>query len=88
MSKKKADVIDIKNGAPIEGTEWREIEYTCPVRGKVKQKVKVTVYKPKQVEVKDFVKSSDSMVNDFDMGEITGHLLDDDDNLNPNGEGE
>ena len=76
--KKKADVVDIKTGAEIEAVEYREVTYTCPVRGKVTEKVKVTKYKPQKIEQKDFVRSSDPVINDFDMDEITGSDTDDD----------
>ncbi len=68
-------------GPGVEAVEYREITFTCPTRGKVTQKVKVTKYKAQQVEQKDFVKSSDPVINDFDMSEITGSDIDDDDLL-------
>lgn len=66
MSKKKEE----QKNDMVESIFWRDMEYTCPVRGKVTQKVKVITYKSKKIEVKDFVKSSDVMVNDFDMSEL------------------
>lgn len=83
MSKKKADVIDLKTGVGIETVEYKEVTYTCPVRGKVTQKVKVTKYKAQKVEVDDMVRTSDPVINDFDMSEITGQEVDDD--LSPMG---
>ncbi len=71
MSKKKEE-----NKPEVEAVEWKEISYTCPTRGKVTEKVKVTKYKAQKVEQKDIVKSSDPIINDFDISEITGSDLD------------
>lgn len=73
MSKKKEDPKD----EMVECVTWKEITYTCPTRGKVTQKVKVVKYKTKEIENKEFVKSSDKIINDFDMSELTGQELDD-----------
>lgn len=75
--KKKSEIVDIKNGETIETIEWKSITYTCPIRGQVTQKVKVTRYKTKTVENRDYVRSSDPLINDFDMKEITDSELDD-----------
>lgn len=78
MSKKKADVVDMKTRGEIEKTEWQEVTYICPVRGLVTQKVKVTKFKTKVVETRDFVRSSDPLINDFDMEDVINQDLNED----------
>lgn len=55
----------------VEKEYYKEIEFTCPIRGKVKQKVKITRYKPfgqmpdiKKVRVED----QSQMIDDLDDG--------------------
>lgn len=72
MSKKKEE----KN-SEFESVEYKEITFTCPTRGKVTERVKVKKYKAQIVEQKEFIRSSDPIINDFDVSEVIG--LDDND---------
>lgn len=75
MSKKK----DESKAENIKSILYKDIVFVCPTRGKVTQKVKVVTYKTKEIENIDFIKSSDAMVNNFDMSELTNQAIDDDD---------
>lgn len=51
----------------IEEVVEKEIEYVCPVRGKVKQLVKVKKLKSAYVENKDYVRTGDPLIDDFPL---------------------
>ncbi len=75
MSKKKEPELP----SHVEKVEWKEITYTCPVRGKVTQKVKVSKIKSKAPEIKDFIRTGDPMIDNFELDDITDQPLDDED---------
>lgn len=75
MAKKKK-APEQKRPDNVADIVWKEIEYTCPVRGLVKQKVKVVVYKSVQNVQTALVKTGNPLIdNSFDLEEIP--LLDD-----------
>lgn len=51
----------------VEEIVEKEIEYTCPVRGKVKQIVKVKKIKAVQSDSKDYVRTGDPLIDDFPL---------------------
>lgn len=64
MSRKKDNKITENM---IEEVVEKEIEYVCPVRGKVKQLVKVKKLKSAYVENKDYVRTGDPLIDDFPL---------------------
>lgn len=77
MSKKKKE-IEPELDDKVESVEWREMEFTCPVRGKIKQKVKVIKLKPQKVEDRNIVRSSSSLFGDSEVSELINQSLDED----------
>lgn len=77
MSKKKKEPVEEKLDDKVESIEWREITFTCPVRGKVTQKVKVVKLKPQKVEDRNIVRSSTSLFGDSEVSELINQSLDD-----------
>jgi hypothetical protein len=71
----KKKTIQPEKGSELEGTYETEIEYMCPVRGLVKQKVKVKKYKSAEIQpVADLLPSS-NLTDKLDM-KYSGLLLD------------
>ena len=52
-----------KKQSNVEDTFETWIEYTCPVRGKVREKVKVKKLKPSQTEYPHIVNSSEDVID-------------------------
>lgn len=83
MPKKKKEEHKELKDPNVESVEWREIEYTCPVRGKVKQKVKVIKYKQTPAPVQNnIVKTGNPMIDDFSLGELADMEEEQADDLN------
>lgn len=58
----------------IESQRWEEVEWVCPERGKIKQKVLVTRYKPSKDTSLDIVKTGNPLIDESPIAE----LVDDD----------
>lgn len=77
MKKKIEPVVKPEKGPVLESTYETEIEFTCPVRGLVKQKVKVKRYQGSQpVPVVD-IRPSNSLTDKLDA-KHSGLMLEDD----------
>lgn len=76
MAMKKSPKTQNKGPAVVDTYE-EEIEYTCPVRGKVKQKVKVQRYESAQAKHVDEIRTSNSLSEKLDL-QYSGLLLSDD----------
>lgn len=75
MSKKQPkqktnDLKDIKNPDMVESVTWQEIEYTCPVRGKVKQMVRVIKYKPAKPPENSVIKTGNPLIDDISISDL------------------
>lgn len=73
--KKKTNKLVHKD--PAVETYETEIEYTCPVRGKVKQKVKVKRYSSIDTTAVNEILPSNSITEKLDV-QYSGLMLDDD----------
>jgi len=71
MSKKKNTGIKIPTENMVEEISYRDVEFVCPVRGKVTQKVKVVKLKPYIPSTKDVTMTSDPMINSSGVEELT-----------------
>ena len=49
------------NKSSIEAEYYEEIEIDCPIRGKIKQKVKVTRLKSKLVDARQYIGGGDEL---------------------------
>ena len=76
MKKKVAE--KPQKGPKIESTYETEIEFMCPVRGLVKQKVKVKKYQSNEIQQVDDIKLPSSSVTDQLDVKYSGLMLDDD----------
>lgn len=65
-----------EKGPELESTYETEIEFTCPVRGLIKQKVKVKKYKSIEARTVDDIRPSKSLTDQLDI-KYSGLLLDD-----------
>ena len=69
MAKKKAT--EEKKPDNVEEITWKEIEFKCPVRGLVKQKVKVIRYKAIQQPETAIVRTGNPLIDKgFDLEEV------------------
>lgn len=59
--KKKSSKKRGHNKSSIEKEYYEEIEYTCPVRGKIKEKIKVTKLKSKLVDARQTIGGGDEL---------------------------
>lgn len=76
--KKKAVAEKPQKGPKVESTYETEIEFMCPVRGLVKQKVKVKKYQSAEVQQVDDIRLPTSSVTDQLDLKYSGLMLDDD----------
>lgn len=60
----------------LEKTYETEIEYMCPVRGLIKQKVKVKKYESTEPQLVDDIRLSKSVTDQLDL-KYSGLILDD-----------
>jgi hypothetical protein len=65
-----------EKGPEIESVYETEIEFTCPVRGLVKQKVKVKKFKSAEVQPVSDIRQSKSLADQLDL-KYSGLILDD-----------
>ena len=61
MPKKKKSARRGHNKQSIESEHYEVIEFTCPIRGKITQKVKVTRLKSKLVDPKQYIGGTDEL---------------------------
>ncbi len=61
----------------LEKTYETEIEFTCPVRGLVKQKVKVKKYQSAETQPVDDIRQSSAITDQLDL-KYSGLILEDD----------
>lgn len=54
MKKTKKNSKPKNNDSQVKEYIWKDITYTCPVRGKVTQKIKVAVLKPQDAPESKF----------------------------------
>ncbi len=73
---KKKTTIKTPAGPELEETYETEIEFVCPVRGLVKQKVKVKKYKSTEFQPVVDVRQSKSLADQLDV-KYSGLMLDD-----------
>lgn len=66
-----------QKGPVLTGTYETEIEFTCPVRGKVRQKVQVKKYQSIETQAVNEILPSNSLSEKLDL-QYSGLLLDDD----------
>ena len=72
MAKKKKEIVE-KKASDLLDTEFKEIEFTCPIRGKVKQKVKVKVYRSNTPSsLKNEVNTKDGVLADSGLSGLLG----------------
>lgn len=74
--KKKTTVEKPEKGPVLEETYETEIEFTCPVRGLVKQKVKVKKFKSVEIQPAVDIRPSKSLTDQLDV-KYSGLRLDD-----------
>lgn len=75
--KKKITPKQPEKGTALEKTYETEVEFMCPVRGLVKQKVKVKKYQSTDLKQVDNVRPSSSVSDQLDL-KYSGLMLDDD----------
>lgn len=76
MKKKVVKVVYPESKPTLEKTYETEIEYTCPVRGLVKQKVKVKKYQGCDPQLVDDIRPSSALTDQLDL-KFSGLILDD-----------
>jgi hypothetical protein len=69
-SKNKAN-IDTKKDPMIENQYWQEVEWTCPIRGKIKQKVLITKYKPSKDTSLNIIRTGNPLIDESPLSELT-----------------
>lgn len=60
----------IRNESEVEEITYKEIEYICPKRGLVKQKVRVIKYKPAAKNEIDMIKTGNPMLDESPISEL------------------
>ena len=71
MGRKKKIPVTTSVENLIEEVTYRDVEFTCPIRGKVIQKVKVIKYKTQKPDIKDVTLTNDPMINSSGVEELT-----------------
>jgi hypothetical protein len=74
---KKTTTPKPQKGPKLESTYETEIEFMCPVRGLVKQKVKVKKYQSTEIQQIDDIRTSNNLTDQLDL-KYSGLMLDDD----------
>jgi hypothetical protein len=69
-SKNKATA-EAKKDPMVETKYWQEIEWVCPLRGKIKQKVLITKYKPSKDTSLNIIKTGNPLIDESPLSELT-----------------